>query len=276
MGTEGLGWAVVRVFGFEEMDDSLALLPLAAQRALAGAGVALSLEDWRALPFPMRQAVASAGSTHQVDVAAATRAVASVGASVRSVAPVSDPPVDAPPAALLGRLGPARHLPASLWALLAPIERYALVRLAEDEQTHRLEAAYGEIVGYSASSHHVHPRGGVRMVNVSSKTTTHRSAVATSRVGMNQEAMRRLVAADVPKGDVLGTARLAGIMAAKRTHELIPLCHSVALTRVELELSLDPSTPEVTIRAQVEAVDRTGVEMEALVAASTSALTVYD
>src|SRR5690606_34055661 len=86
----------------------------------------------------------------------------------------------------------------------------------------------------------------------------------------------RLVRADAPKGDVLGTARLAGILGAKRTPDLVPLCHPVALTRVDVTLALEPEERAVVITARVEAFDRTGVEMEALTAASTAALTVYD
>jgi molybdenum cofactor biosynthesis protein MoaC len=93
---------------------------------------------------------------------------------------------------------------------------------------------------------------------------------------MNAEAFGRLERADAPKGDVLGTARIAGIQAAKRTSDLIPLCHPLSLTRVDLNLSLDARAQTVDISARVEALDRTGVEMEALTAASIAALTVYD
>jgi cyclic pyranopterin phosphate synthase len=93
---------------------------------------------------------------------------------------------------------------------------------------------------------------------------------------MNREAFARVQSQSVPKGDVLGTARLAGIMAAKRTAELIPLCHPLALTKLALSLELDASQNAISVQATVEAFDRTGVEMEALTAVSVAALTVYD
>jgi cyclic pyranopterin phosphate synthase len=121
---------------------------------------------------------------------------------------------------------------------------------------------------------HLTSEGHAHMVDVGSKEPTLRRAVARANVKMNAETFARLVANDTPKGDVLATARIAGIQAAKRTSELIPLCHIVALTRVEIAIALKDGSAIVT--ATAEAHDRTGVEMEALVAASTSALTIYD
>ncbi|HEY0468396.1 MAG TPA: cyclic pyranopterin monophosphate synthase MoaC [Polyangiaceae bacterium] len=132
------------------------------------------------------------------------------------------------------------------------------------------------MVGHSAFSTHLGPAGGARMVDVSQKSASHRHAVAESRVSMSADAFARVKTATVPKGDVLGTARLAGIMAAKRTAELIPLCHPLALTKLELTLELDDAASAIGVRATVEAFDRTGVEMEALTAVSVAALTVYD
>ncbi|MDX2055078.1 MAG: cyclic pyranopterin monophosphate synthase MoaC [Polyangiaceae bacterium] len=132
------------------------------------------------------------------------------------------------------------------------------------------------MVGHSAVSTHLAPKGGVWMVDVSKKDATQRRAVAETLVSMNREAFQRLVQADTPKGDVLGTARLAGIMGAKQTSVLVPLCHPVALTRLEVLLDVEDSSQSVRIQATVEAFDRTGVEMEAMTAASVAALTVYD
>jgi cyclic pyranopterin monophosphate synthase len=112
------------------------------------------------------------------------------------------------------------------------------------------------------------------MVDVGAKEITARRAVGRARVRMDDATFDRLRAGDTPKGDVLATARIAGIQAAKRTSELIPLCHVVSITRVEIAITL--SSGLVEIHATAEAVDRTGVEMEALVAASTAALTIYD
>lgn len=121
---------------------------------------------------------------------------------------------------------------------------------------------------------HLTRDGHAHMVDVGAKDVTSRRAIARARVRMSHDTFMRLVTGDTPKGDVLAAARIAGIQAAKRTSELIPLCHMVALTRVEVAISLDGGV--AIIDASAEARDRTGVEMEAMVAASTAALTLYD
>jgi len=114
----------------------------------------------------------------------------------------------------------------------------------------------------------------VKMVDVGDKPKTERVAVATALLRMLPSTRERILAGKVEKGDVLAAARLAGIMAAKRTPDFIPLCHPIALAGVEVTLS--PVDAGLTVRAQVKTVDRTGVEMEALTAACAAALTVYD
>ncbi|MEO8877072.1 MAG: cyclic pyranopterin monophosphate synthase MoaC [Polyangiaceae bacterium] len=121
---------------------------------------------------------------------------------------------------------------------------------------------------------HLNESGEAHMVDVGAKALTARRAVARSRVKMSAKAFGLLESGDASKGDVLAAARIAGIQAAKRTSELIPLCHIVALTRVQIEIALENDMASIV--ATAEAVDRTGVEMEALVAASTAALTIYD
>ena len=121
---------------------------------------------------------------------------------------------------------------------------------------------------------HLTPEGHAHMVDVGAKDVTSRRAIARARVHMQPETFVRLVSGDTPKGDVLAAARIAGIQAAKKTWELIPLCHAVSLTRVDVEITLDGGV--AVIDASAEARDRTGVEMEAMVAASTAALTLYD
>jgi cyclic pyranopterin monophosphate synthase len=123
---------------------------------------------------------------------------------------------------------------------------------------------------------HVDAQGQAHMVDVGAKTETEREAIAAGRVLMRPETMRLLRAGDLPKGDVLGTARVAGIMAAKRTSELIPLCHPLLLTQVSVEFAYDEATPAVEITATVKCHGQTGVEMEALTAVSVAALTIYD
>lgn len=124
---------------------------------------------------------------------------------------------------------------------------------------------------------HFDEAGRARMVEVGAKAETARVAVATGRVHMRPATARLIAAGEIGKGDVLGIARVAGIQGLKRTAELVPLCHPVRVTGVDLELSVRSRAPAgVTIRAEVRAFDRTGVEMEALTAVSVAALTVYD
>jgi len=121
---------------------------------------------------------------------------------------------------------------------------------------------------------HLDAEGRARMVDVSDKATTTREATARGRVVMQPETLALIVEGRVPKGDVLAVARIAGIMAAKHTHELIPLCHPLPLT--DIEVRFQPSDSALEIEATVRTTAQTGVEMEALTAVSVAALTVYD
>ncbi len=123
---------------------------------------------------------------------------------------------------------------------------------------------------------HVSESGEASMVDVSAKTETRRLARATGLIRMKPETLSAIVNAQVKKGDVLGTARIAGVMAAKKTSELIPLCHPLALTDVQVELTPDPSLPGVRGLVSVATVGRTGVEMEALSGIAVALLTIYD
>ncbi|MCS7221778.1 MAG: cyclic pyranopterin monophosphate synthase MoaC [Anaerolineae bacterium] len=123
---------------------------------------------------------------------------------------------------------------------------------------------------------HLDEQGQAHMVDVGAKPDTSREAIARGEVRMRPETLRLIREGDLPKGDVLGTARLAGIMAAKRTAELIPLCHPLLLTYVGVDFTLDEEASRVTITATVRCNGQTGVEMEALTAVSVAALTIYD
>ncbi|MFA7433286.1 MAG: cyclic pyranopterin monophosphate synthase MoaC [Gemmobacter sp.] len=123
---------------------------------------------------------------------------------------------------------------------------------------------------------HFDAKGQAHMVDVSAKDETARRAVARGVVVMRPETLALVEAGTARKGDVLGVARLAGIMAAKRTADLIPLCHPLPVTKVAVDLTPDPAIPGVVIEATVATTGRTGVEMEALTAVSVAALTVYD
>ena len=121
---------------------------------------------------------------------------------------------------------------------------------------------------------HLDETGAARMVDVSGKLETERRAVATGRISMSREAATAIGAGDVPKGDVLAAARIAGIMAAKRTGELIPLCHPLPITSAAIDLAVD--SDGVTATATITTTGRTGVEMEAMTAVSVALLTIYD
>jgi cyclic pyranopterin phosphate synthase len=123
---------------------------------------------------------------------------------------------------------------------------------------------------------HLDEHGAASMVDVTAKAVTDRTAVAEGTVVMRPETLALIVAGDVPKGDVVATARIAGIMAAKRTHELIPLCHPLPVTKVAVDIAADPDLPGLRITATVRVPGQTGVEMEALTAASVACLTIYD
>ena len=123
---------------------------------------------------------------------------------------------------------------------------------------------------------HLSNRGEARMVDISAKPTTERVAVAEGRVIMAPKTLALVRKGNAKKGDVLGTARFAGIQAAKRTHELIPLCHPLPIAQVEVELVPDANLPGILVRARVKVAGKTGVEMEALTAVSIACLTIYD
>jgi cyclic pyranopterin phosphate synthase len=123
---------------------------------------------------------------------------------------------------------------------------------------------------------HIDENGKARMVDVSGKEITTREAVATGRVYMKQDTLKMIAEGSLPKGDVFSTAKIAGIMAAKHTWEMIPMCHQIPLDAIHLELSGNPQKSSVDIKAAIGCCWKTGVEMEALTAVSVAALTVYD
>jgi cyclic pyranopterin phosphate synthase len=123
---------------------------------------------------------------------------------------------------------------------------------------------------------HLGASGEANMVDVGAKAETERVAVAEGTVTMQPDTLRLVLAGDAKKGDVIGTARIAGIMAAKRTHELIPLCHPLLLTKVSVDIRPDETLPGLRVVATAQVTGKTGVEMEALTAVSVACLTIYD
>ena len=256
------------VFDFEDIDDGLPLLPLAARRALDVAGLRLSLKAWQGLDLSSRRALVLAGCGPAVDVAAVRGAVASADPAPDEQPPDDERRLASAPGSLKERLGAG-------WSALSPLARFAILHLEQRGNAIRLEEALGELVG-SQPLTHLDEKGRARMVDVGEKAITHRRAVARGVVTMAPETARLVVDGRGPKGDVLAVARVAGIMAAKRTPELIPLCHGIALHRVAVLFDVDADAGRIGVEAVSEARDRTGVEMEAMVAASVAALTIYD
>lgn len=136
--------------------------------------------------------------------------------------------------------------------------------------------AQAEPSGSGTALTHIDAKGEARMVDVSAKPATERTAVAEGRVLMSKATLALIESGQAKKGDVLATARIAGIMAAKRTSELIPLCHPLALTKVTIDIATDRKLPGCIVRASVKVTGPTGVEMEALTAVSVACLTIYD
>jgi cyclic pyranopterin monophosphate synthase len=123
---------------------------------------------------------------------------------------------------------------------------------------------------------HLNKTGAASMVDVSEKPVSERLAIAEGSIAMAKDTLTLILSGDAKKGDVIGTARIAGIMAAKRTHELIPLCHPISLSKVSVDIEPDNALPGLRVRATTVVAERTGVEMEALTAVSIACLTIYD
>ena len=259
------------LYPFERIDDALPFMPLAARRVLDVLGRKLSLNGWLSLSLDDRWRVVRAGAAERVDLNAVSVVDVAIPAPTRSQ-PQPEPHETAPPRELADALGAARPLVAARWRALHPLDRYALAKLASKPE--KLALAYDHFVG--AALTHLTATGEARMVDVGGKSETSRRAVASARVCTTRDVVEAIAMGATAKGDVLAAARVAGILAAKRTPELVPLCHPVRTTRAAIDFEPDFERGEVRVRATIEAIDRTGVEMEAMVAASIASLTVYD
>jgi cyclic pyranopterin phosphate synthase len=258
------------IYSFEDTGYELELLPYAARRALDAAGMKLGRVGWQSLSSAHRHELVGAGARDEVDVRRVAKIIARAQPPAVDIAASSES--RSIPADVASGLGRERAVDDAQWARLRPLDRYVLGRLATKPEA--LAAAYDEIVGVRLT--HLTTGGAAHMVDVAEKAPTRRRAVARAVVRLAPKVARAIEAGTIPKGDVLAVARVAGIQAAKKTPELIPLCHHIALTRVEVDFEIEGTKGVVTIVAAVEALDRTGVEMEALVAASTAALALYD
>jgi cyclic pyranopterin phosphate synthase len=264
------------LYQFDEVDAELDLLPLASRRALDHAGRRLSREGWTSLPLPLRRRLVTLGANPVVDIDLVREAAEIATPPGEQIDPLQDPPADFPPDDVREAFGDGMPISDACWQQLSPLDRYALTKVAGRGRPERMSAAYKEIIGNTAVSTHLGAAGGARMVDVGQKPVSTRRAVSRTEVTMSAEAYDRLLSHEVAKGDVLGVARVAGIMAGKRTSELIPLCHPIALSKLTVEFELDDANRAVRVVGTVEASDRTGVEMESLVAVSIAALTIYD
>jgi cyclic pyranopterin phosphate synthase len=259
------------VYAFEEIDEALLLIPLAARRVLDALGRKLSLEAWISLPLEDRRRLVLAGVGDRVDMHAGVLLDRGAPGATR-IPPQLEPDVDVVPVSLEAALGVGHPLDDRRWRELSSLDRYALAKYATNPE--KLARAYAEIIDITLT--HLTGAGEAHMVDVSNKPETMRRAVATARVCTTREVLAAIDSAQLPKGDVLAAARVAGILAAKRVPELVPLCHPVRTTRAAVEFEASPDAGELYVRAIVEAVDRTGVEMEAMTAAAVAALTIYD
>lgn len=288
---------VLRVYPFEDIDERLPLLPLAARRALDNAGRRLSLAAWRELPLSARVTLVEQGGLRHVQLDPVLGAIASAQPPAEPCPQRRDGELDRCPAAA-SDMG----VDVGLWQLLDPLERFVLAHLAKRQRRDQLRrallemghhgavaqrlpasangSAAGEVVVHASAAvgqlTHLSASGEAHMVDVADKPITQRVAVAGARVVMKPATAQLVEALTGPKGDVLAVARVAGIMAAKRTPELIPLCHNIMLTRVTIRFRVEREAGVIHVEARAEARDRTGVEMEAMVAASVAALTIYD
>lgn len=257
-----------------EQDDDLSLLPLSARRALDLAGQHLSLQGWRSLALSDRRTLSEMGAYEQVPVVAVLALVSQATPPPAPMEVAGDPPRDSLPDGLSGLLDPARSISIERWASLRSIDRYAIRHLSTPERQEKLRALLDELSAPRPT--HLDDRGEARMVDVGAKPVTARRAVASALVAMSPATLTAITDGGAPKGDAFAAARIAGIQASKRTHELIPLCHALALSRVEVRFETRPERGEVLILVTADAIDRTGVEMEAMTAASVAALTLYD
>lgn len=262
------------IYAFEGIDATLSYVPLAARRTLDALGQHLSLKGWLSLTTEARWQLVRAGSGVRVEAnAAAALSRATPGPAPTAV--VSEPDPARVPPELLASLGAAHSIEDARWSALRPLDRYALVKCSVKPE--KMTAAYSEIVSSPRTPMpHLTAEGHAHMVDVSSKAVTARWAVASACVRSTGTLVKAVAAGSLPKGDVLAAARIAGLFAAKRTPEIVPLCHPVSTTAASIEFDLAPAEGEIRVRATVSAVDRTGVEMEAMVAASVAALTIYD
>lgn len=297
----------VGIYSFEGIGADLDRIPLAARRALEHAGLSLSSKSWQSLSLSERQGLVIAGMRERVDVAAVAVLTKNARPLPVPCEPANDPDSYSPPLSLT--MGTGRSVSDADWASLRSPDRYALAAVVRDAHADSalLQRAIDSVMpktpraqetpkaspslpppavlasalareDFSMAASMSPPAGTseVRMVSVAGKPATSRRAVASGTVNLKRETVQRIVSGNIEKGDVRSAARIAAVMAAKRTPDIVPLCHPVALTGVECDITADPRKGTVRVQVEVAAFDRTGVEMEALTAVAAACLCIYD
>lgn len=265
---------VTGIYRFEGTTAELEYLPLAARRALDLAGLKLALSAWQSLPLDRRRRLVALGVPDDVDRDAVRSLLVDARPSPLAIEPVDESTLDECPSEVRALLADRRPVD-EIWSSLTRLGRFALRHLGRRGDLERLLVAFDEL-NVARGLSHLDARGEVHMVDVGSKAQTRRRAVARARIRMRPETARLVTEASGPKGDILATVRIAGIMGAKRTSDLIPLCHPIPLSHVAIKIDANVDDGVVTIDATAETHDRTGVEMEAMVAASVASLALYD
>jgi cyclic pyranopterin phosphate synthase len=258
---------LVKLYAFDEVDQNFDLVPLSARRALDAIGMKLSLQAFQSLPLENRARLAEAGSGATVDLETARTSIVGAEPPPEPFEVALELPSNDAPSNVIAAFAKHGPIPSNVWTALSALDRYALKKVADKKRPERLRAAYEEIIGQSQWSSHIKPEGGVRMVSISEKSVTQRRAQAECWIKMSKAAFEKLHSSTAPKGDVLGTARLAGIMATKRTSDLIPLCHPLALEHADVRFEEHQNVTSIRVICSVEVRGRTGVEMEAMVGA---------
>ena len=260
----------VPLYDSEGEKRDLATMPIAARRALMIAGEILTPEGWKSLTLGDRRTVVFEGAKANIDRAKIQDITHKANPPSDWGDATGDPPADEPPASLREKLGAERTLEAEQWAALRPLDRFAFELVANEGPPERLVKFYeGLFRREEAPRPSPAASGHFRMV------TTHR-ATASARVQMRVETLALFLGGDTPPEQMFAMARVAGIQAGKHASSLLPLCYPSPITRVEVVCQADYSLGCVNIKATVEAVEKSGVDTEAMVAASVAALTIGD
>jgi len=251
----------------------MGVMPIAARRALMIAGELLTPEGWKSLTLGDRRSVVMEGAKPAIDRAKIQDITHKANPPSDWGDAVTDPPVDAVPADLLEKLGADHPIELENWTAMTPLDRFAFVLIANEGPAERLTRFYDGMF---------RPKPSVRMVAAPAvgggafrMVSTHR-AVASARVQMRVESLALFLGGDTTPDQMFAMARIAGIQAGKHASQFLPLCYPSPITRVEVICQADYASGSILIKATVDAVEKSGVDTEAMVAATVAALTLVD